>query len=348
MIAPTIACLLLAAASAQTVLFSEDFNELNLGVWEMEKTMGGGGNWEFEMYANNRSNAYVRDGILYIKPTFTTDIIGEANLEANYRWDYWGSSPADLCTGNAFWGCERTSGAGGNYLPPIQSARLRTANTFAFKYGKLEIRAKLPRGDWLWPALWLLPKYAAYGPWPASGEIDLIESRGNGASYPAGGINTVSSTLHFGPFWPLDPYMLAHSEKKLTGTDFGAAFHTFGLVWTPTSFKTYLDTEDNTILNLDLTGTSFWKLGKFDTMKIDNPWAGRGANAPFDQQFYLIMNLAVGGTNGYFPDGQGNKPWSNTDSHSVNAFWNGRGQWQPTWKGEDCALQVDSVRVWSL
>ncbi len=69
--------------------------------------------------------------------------------------DMWGSSPADLCTGNMFYGCMRTSGAGGNYLNPITSARLRTAEHFSFMYGRVEVRARMPRGDWLWPAIWL-------------------------------------------------------------------------------------------------------------------------------------------------------------------------------------------------
>jgi len=60
------------------------------------------------------------------------------------------------------------------------------------------------------------------------------------------------------------------------------------------------------------------------------------------------MNLAVGGTGNYFPDDQGGKPWNNGDPHSVNAFYNAKGQWYPTWKGEEAALQIDSVRVWSL
>ena len=63
---------------------------------------------------------------------------------------YSGASPADLCTGNNWWGCERT-GSATNILNPIQSARLRTVNSFAFKYGKLEVEAQMPKGDWIWP-----------------------------------------------------------------------------------------------------------------------------------------------------------------------------------------------------
>ena len=86
--------------------------------------------------------------------------------------------PGDLCTSPSYYGCERT-GNGGNILNPISSARLRSANSFAFTYGKVEARAKLPLGDWLWPAIWMLPLKQEYGLWPTSGEIDIMESRGN-------------------------------------------------------------------------------------------------------------------------------------------------------------------------
>ena len=61
-----------------------------------------------------------------------------------------GSSPANMCTGNAWWGCERV-GNPTNYVNPIQSARVRTVNSFSFTYGKVDITAKMPTGDWLWP-----------------------------------------------------------------------------------------------------------------------------------------------------------------------------------------------------
>ena len=53
--------------------------------------------------------------------------------------------------------------ASGNYINPITSARLRSANSFAFKYGRVQISAKLPKGDWIWPAIWMLPKNNEYG-----------------------------------------------------------------------------------------------------------------------------------------------------------------------------------------
>lgn len=62
------------------------------------------------------------------------------------------------------------------------------------------------------------------------------------------------------------------------------------------------------------------------------------------------MNVAVGGTQGYFPDGKGNKPWDNGSSQSVNQFWNNKDQWYNTWDkvGENSAMKIDSVKVWSF
>ena len=67
-----------------------------------------------------------------------------------------------------------SSNAGtGATIQPVMSARISTKNSVTMAYGKVEVRAKLPRGDWLWPAIWMLPKDNKYGAWPLSGEIDV-------------------------------------------------------------------------------------------------------------------------------------------------------------------------------
>ena len=65
--------------------------------WEHEITMGGGGNWEFEMYINNRTNSYVDNGVLYIQPAFTADFIGENTMKTG-AFDLWGGMPGETCT----------------------------------------------------------------------------------------------------------------------------------------------------------------------------------------------------------------------------------------------------------
>ncbi|CAG0924448.1 unnamed protein product, partial [Notodromas monacha] len=260
------------------------------------------------------------------------------------------------CTNAQFYGCMRI-GSGDNYLNPTTSARLRTVNSFSFKYGKVEIRAKMPRGDWIWPAMWMLPRKNAYNGWPASGEIDICESRGNRDLSMNGvqiGEQQISQTLHFGPFFPVNGYESAHFEIN-NPAGYGADFHLYGLEWTPDYIKLSVD---NTVTGT-LTPTSdkgFFGIHPFeqqiDMATVEHPWQpekGATKMAPFDQEFYLILNVAVGGTNGFFPDAATpGKPWANTSPVAFRDFWNGRAQWYPTWQGDDSALQIDYIKVWSI
>ncbi len=331
-----------AALRELELVLEDDFNTFNFSLWKHEITIGGGGNWEFEYYQNNRSNSYVKDGLLYINASLLADEIGEANVKGNgYNLDVWGGSPADLCTSNAFYGCFRTAGAP-NYVNPIKSARIRTAESFSFTYGKVEVRARLPRGDWLWPAIWMLPTDQEYGKWPSSGEVDIMESRGNSPSYTPGGYNTVGSTLHWAPSWMEDATTWPKAHGSKSGVDFTADFHTYGLIWNETYIGTYLDSESNPILSFPIQ-ESFWELGGWQSPPWDNPWDGMGKDAPFNRRFYLIINLACGGVSGYFPDGYG-KPWQNAASNSVDQFYDAKAQWYPTWTQ---GFTIDSVRVWT-
>jgi len=124
--------------------------------------------------------------------------------------------------------------------------------------------------------------------------------------------------------------------------------HTYGLEWTEEGLFTYIDDPGNKVLEVDFTEESFWERGGFTG---NNPWRGQPNAAPFNKDFYLILNVAVGGTNGYFPDGQCGKPWSNTSPTSVNEFYNAKDQWYTTWNypaSNDSAMKIDSVRVWQF
>ncbi len=78
---------------------------------------------QFEWYTNNRTNSYVNNSVLYIKPTLTADHFGDQFLHSG-DLNIWGSTPGNLCTGNAFYGCERQGGGGGNIVNPIQVGTL--------------------------------------------------------------------------------------------------------------------------------------------------------------------------------------------------------------------------------
>jgi len=309
--------------------------------------MGGGGNWEFEMYRNNRTNSFVEEGVLHLQPSLTQDAIGDAALHGG-DVNIWGSNPADSCTSNAFYGCERNA-AYGNIINPVMSARVRSVNSFGFTYGRVEINAKLPKGDMIWPAMWLLPVDNEYGNWPASGEIDIMESRGSDPSTcAAGGHNAFGSTLHWGVNWDQNNYFRT-TEQYVHPTSLADDFHVYGLLWTEDRLITYIDDESNVVLDVDFTQESFFQRGECGTQ--DNPWRGEPNSAPFNRNFYLIFNVAVGGVNGYFPDNDCNKPYSDMDGSAVNTFWNAKDQWFPSWnypETTDAAMKIDSVRVWSL
>jgi beta-glucanase (GH16 family) len=142
-------------------------------------------------------------------------------------------------------GCKR-NGNNEKILNPIKSARLRSSS-FAFKYGKVEIAAKLPSGDWLLPSIKFLPLRNVYGNFPASGEIDLLEARGNRDLVKAGvniGNDQITSSLHFGPYVEADAWQLttfarnanekgdAKASKEGSGKNFGSAFHRYQMEWT--------------------------------------------------------------------------------------------------------------------
>jgi beta-glucanase (GH16 family) len=103
-------------------------------------------------------------------------------------------------------------------IPPVRSARLTTQGTKSIQYGRVEVTAKLPQGDWLWPAIWMMPEDSAYGPWPLSGEIDIMESRGNARGYSGHGRELFMSTLHWGQdltCYVIFSMILLTSEKVL-------------------------------------------------------------------------------------------------------------------------------------
>ena len=133
--------------------------------------------------------------------------------------------------------CEHVCSAN-NPAPPVQSALIRTYSSFAFKYGRVEVRAKLPRGDWLWPAIWMMPKTGSYVGWPRSGEIDIMESRGNENLYNGAGQNIgvqeFGSTLHFGTESWNSASWAAHLSKR-NGNGWHRAFHSYKMEWAPSN-----------------------------------------------------------------------------------------------------------------
>ena len=168
------------------------------------------------------------------------------------------------------------------------SARLKTRTRdgtplFTKLYGKFEFRAKVPWGKGLWPALWLLPQDDRYGGWAASGEIDVMEIVGEKP-------HEVLNSIHFGSVYPKRS-LITHVHP-LPGGSTVADWHVYTVEWEPGEIRFYVDGVHTS------TRDHWWSCSKtakgqgIEARRASdlNPWP-----APFDQPFYLVMNVAVGG-----------------------------------------------------
>jgi beta-glucanase (GH16 family) len=226
------ACAVFAATDPPgwTLVWSDEFNGpgLDPSKWEIEVNASGGGNNELQYYVTN--NVRLRDGFL--------------SLEARK---------------------ERYTGGG--RTRDYTSARIRTRGKGDWRYGRFDVRAKLPKGQGLWPAIWMMPTDEHYGGWPNSGEIDIMELLGHAP-------NKVHGTLHYSD--PRKGHDHHGTNLTLRAGTFADGFHVFRLDWEPRAIRWYVDDQ------LYQTQTN---------------WQTRSASfpAPFDQRFHLILNLAVGG-----------------------------------------------------
>lgn len=269
-------------------------------------------------------------------PTLTTEStpITKDQIFDGYTLNLTEAGGDGTCTGANNIACSIASnGSLGTIIPPVRSARLNTKGKKSIKYGKVEIVAKMPKGDWLWPAIWMMPENDEYGGWPASGEIDIAEGRGNAPSYEYGGRDTYVSTLHWGPTTSTNAFWRTTRGRKLRRTDFSKGYHKFGIEWSEKYLFTYLDSRLQQVLyfNFDDSKT-MWERGEFATATensslIADPWTKTGRkNTPFDQDFYLILNVAVGSRNGWFFDGIGEKPWTDASPEAATQFYKGETQ----------------------
>jgi beta-glucanase (GH16 family) len=165
----------------------------------------------------------------------------------------------------------KESFSGFNYT----STRMKTEGLFSKKYGRFQFRAKLPTGKGYWPALWLYPEDSAYGGWAASGEIDIMENMGSAPT-------SVLGTLHYGGPYP--------NQQQSNGPHYGFAndsvtnWHIYTLDWTNNSIKWSVD---GVVYEIQ---TNWYSASNPSNQSVHNAYP-----APFDQPFYIIMNLAIGG-----------------------------------------------------
>lgn len=274
-------------AGGWTMVWSDEFNDpaVDRKKWGFEEDCWGGGNDEQQCYRDNPRNAAIADGKLVITAR------REQHIGAKWPMHMRGS----------------VQDPNARVERPFTSARLTTRGKAAWRYGRIEVRARLPQGQGTWPAIWMLPEKDRYGTWAASGEIDILEAVNLGvacAKCPGGVENTILGTLHFGGQWPKNAFK--GEEVPFPGVLDGS-FHTYAIEWEP--------------------GRIVWTVdGKPFATRTAEEWFTTGsktAGAPFDQPFHLILNLAIGGK---LPEG--------------------RGLGGVKFDGDERRMEVDWVRVW--
>jgi beta-glucanase (GH16 family) len=215
-----------------TIVWNDEFNgpDIDMDKWEHEVNGWGGGNNELQYYTKRNVNSFIEDGNLVIQGLQET-----------------------------FTGPDGTR--------EYTSARLRTKNKGDWKYGRFEVKALLPYGQGIWPAIWMLPTDWVYGGWAASGEIDIMEMVGH-ENKP------VHGTLHYGGAWP-DNVQSGDSFVLQEGT-FSGDYHVFTIEWKEGEIKWFVDGIPY------LTQTQWFSDGQ------EYP-------APFDQRFHILLNVAIGG-----------------------------------------------------
>jgi len=146
-----------------------------------------------------------------------------------------------------------------------ESGRITTKNKFEFQYGTIEVRAQLPEGHGLWPAVWMLGNDIDTNTWPGCGEIDIMEYVGREP-------HTIYTSLH-----TPDSFGNTINSKKTVLENIEEGFHIYKAHWTKDTIKFYIDD----VLVYDFS----------PSLKNDKTW-------PFDKPFYLLLNMAIGGNFG--------------------------------------------------
>ncbi len=220
------------------LVWSDEFDgdSLDRSKWECEVNAFGGGNNELQIYTDHPKNVRVENNLLI--------------LEARHE-------PACVQGTVREW----------------SSGRVRTKHRGDWTYGRIEVRARIPEGRGLWPAIWMMPTDDHYGAWAASGEIDIMENKGHQP-------HTVTGALHFGGVWPANKFVSHTVRRALWRPKFSDEFVTYSLDWGRDRIQWLIN--DRVV-----------------RQRRPDHWGARtGSNAPFDRRFHLLLNLAVGG---HFP-----------------------------------------------
>lgn len=311
------------------LVFSEEFDKTNLkdiSKWTAEIKFPGEPDYPFNLYTTDGTVDF-SDGSLVITPVLLESHYHEGKL--NEELDL-----TNRCTGQIGTAECKREASGAQILPPVMTGKITTKRKFGFKFGRIEVRAKLPTGNWLIPEINLEPLENIYGSRRyESGLIRVAFAKGNAV---------FAKKLYSGPVLSdTDPFRTMLMKEKIGIDNWNKDYHNYTLIWRPDGIEMYVDSEKYGSIN---PGEGFYSLGRQNAVPHAAKWLSGTVMAPLDQTFYLSLGLRVGGVND-FTDGT-DKPWRNKNNKAMLSFWNDRDHWHPTWY--DANLKVDYVRVYAL
>lgn len=315
------------------IVFQEIFNELSISKWKKEKKFAGDPDYEFVLYQDNATNVYVKDNMLHIKPTLLDDAYGEG-----FATNSQGIDLGITCTG--IYGSDQCVQKPRAWLilPPVISAQISTVDYFSFKYGIVEISAKLPKGDWLYPDISLVSRSDLYGPGHESGRIRIAVAGGNAEydRYLFGG-------CIFGYSQMARTVGMKKIFSKKPWTD---DFHTYKMHWTPDSITFSVDNQVYGTVTPPSGGfAANQRLLELDYLVAER-WEKGSILAPFDHEMFLSLGVGVGGQ--VYPDiPEVTKPWTSGEPKAQLHFYRNKDKWYHTWN-DDSELLVDYIKVWAI
>ncbi|XP_058462954.1 beta-1,3-glucan-binding protein-like [Malaya genurostris] len=313
------------------LIFEETFNTefINGQKWRIENRFASDPDNEFVVYADFKENIQVRNGKLLIKPTLFESKFGPGTTNTKFMF---GSE----CTGvQNSRDCIRDRKIDFDMIPPTLSSQISTYHSFKFLYGKILIRAKLPKGDWIFPQLYLRPSNEFYG-------RDEYASGLMRVAFVPGGPrqrNQLSGGLILNNAEPLRCSKMCTLTRPRQWSD---DFHEYGLTWSPKGI--YMEVNKEVYCHIDPEEGFYREM--ITKPQIANLWKLSGNKmAPFDREFYISLGVGVGGHYDFhlFQD----KPWKDLSVKAMHSFWSARDSWYSTW-GMNSTLLVDYIRVYAL
>lgn len=330
------------------LIFEDHFDKLDWNKWKREVRIPvSADDSQFVSFQSRAENCYVSNGELHIVPNLLSEVpgfnetvvrTGKLSLEAEC------TAIVDLSKE-----CTRTAQFF-QILPPVVSARINTKDFFTFRYGRVEVRAKLPKGDWLFPLILLEAAENYYGFTEySSGQMRVAFIRGNevlesktgddlSSKRVMGGV-VLSTSSEFRDTWLRSSIMRSH---------LGDDYHNYTLIWEEDHIAVQVDGNEYGFIR-----GNFSKLTQTHSLPHASLWSNRNTMTPFDREFFLTLGVGVGGHSD-FPNGVLNgskkvlKPWRNHHPKAELRFWDDRLNWLNTWNGDQAGLHVDYVKVYAL